>query len=487
VLFLHGRRCGPGEGLNVCLNTEDKEKGIERALPRIEEAVDAGRLAAWVADKGGKVEMPRTERPRVDWSKVTAEVRRLAALAPPDCEVEIGAAARRLGQRPGMLDLFVKFAREERLRWERAPRFMTWRDGPGGKRVLNSCNLILTSGQPLDRRLNTDGREVAARRLRVLLWHAKNEKLLPGGVKHPAWREYGGKIPSETKDLLRRLRRMPWKKYELEREAASEKLGYEPPTIDWLTNHEEDRRADPVRQARGGAAARTYARKVGKKQTPISRSWQFSRAGSMLHEHKGWFYGRVRIDGLNLEWPLGLQNRAAAEDRVKPAVDAFELVGKAARRWRECPKKSDEAEAAGEDLLAEQGRYRDALGAVGAKLSRYWGKAVLLFDKLPFDEIGRTAPPSLAEQKAISLEKTEEHYFQLIEAQPDSAPRARAVLEIEMIDKHGVTRDEARDQRTKAIERYRSIHGRDSCGWDEKGDRRIGRNRAKKNAALEPA
>jgi hypothetical protein len=40
VLFLFGRRCGPGEGLSVSLNTEDKKKGIERSLPRWEHEAD---------------------------------------------------------------------------------------------------------------------------------------------------------------------------------------------------------------------------------------------------------------------------------------------------------------------------------------------------------------------------------------------------------------------------------------------------------------
>jgi hypothetical protein len=166
VLFLFGRRCGPGEGLSVSLNTEDKNKGIERSLPRIEEAVDAGRLAAWVADKGGKVERLRTERPRVYWSKVASEVSRLAALAPADCEVEIGAAARPLGQRPGMLDLFVKFVRDQQCRWNRAPRFMIRAKGAAGQWILNS-NVVLSGGLPLGRRLK------AAERFNVSLRRAR--------------------------------------------------------------------------------------------------------------------------------------------------------------------------------------------------------------------------------------------------------------------------------------------------------------------------
>jgi hypothetical protein len=63
VLFLHGRREGRGGGLCVCLNCEDQQKGIERALPIIAEAIAAGRLTAWVDDRcqAGKVETLRTK------------------------------------------------------------------------------------------------------------------------------------------------------------------------------------------------------------------------------------------------------------------------------------------------------------------------------------------------------------------------------------------------------------------------------------------
>ena len=53
-----------------------------------------------------------------------------------------------------------------------------------------------------------------------------------------------------------------------------------------------------------------------------------------------------------------------------------------------------------------------------------------------------------------SLKNAEERYFQLIEAQPDRAPEARAVLEKKMMDDFKVTRDEARYCRAKAVKRY---------------------------------
>jgi hypothetical protein len=391
VLFLFGRRCGPGEGLSICLNTEDKKKGIERSLPRIEQAVDAGRLAAWVTDKAGKVERLRTERPRVDWPKVAAEVSRLAALVPADCEVETGAAARRLGQRPGMLNLFVKFVRDQQCRWDRAPRFMKWVRGAGGQWILNS-DVVLRGASPLDRRLNTDDGEVEApRRLRLLLWHAIAKGLLPGGSKHAAWLLYGGRIPEETKGLLRRLSALPWRQYELQRELMAERLGYCASTLDWLTNHEEDRRHDPERRAKCDATLRSSGRKTGKKQTPKSRSWQFSRVGMMLQVHsKGHpIYGRVTIDRLTLDWPLPVQNRTAGEAHVKPAVDARKSVKKAADDWRKCSIGSSEAKDASKALLRAQHRFRDALAVVGAKRSKNWAKVVPQFDELPFDETSR--------------------------------------------------------------------------------------------------
>jgi hypothetical protein len=96
---------------------------------------------------------------------------------------------------------------------------------------------------------------------------------------------YGGKIPEETKGLLRRLRALPWRQYELQRELIAERLGYHASTLDLLTNQDKARRQDPLRSARCDATLRSLGRKTGKKQTPKSRSWQFSRVGTMLHVH----------------------------------------------------------------------------------------------------------------------------------------------------------------------------------------------------------
>jgi hypothetical protein len=79
---------------------------------------------------------------------------------------------------------------------------------------------------------------------------------------------------------------------------------------------------------------------------------------------------------------------------------------------------------------------------------------------------------SRAERKAIreaSLKNAEERYFQLIEAQPDKAPEARAVLEKKMMDEFKVMRDEARYCRAKAIKRYNSLHPDNPCKWGNAG------------------
>jgi hypothetical protein len=420
VLFLYGRREGRGGGLCVCLNCDDEEKGLERALPIIAEAIAAGRLPAWMTGRcsAGKVETLRTDLPRVHWAKVAAEVRRLAVLAPADCEVEIIAAAVRLRQAPWLLDLFVKFARDQRRRWERAPRFMTWGSAPGGRRVLGS-KVDLSGRSPLTRRLNTDDREVAAQRLRLLLWHAIANGQLPGGFKHEAWHLYGGKIPEKTNALLRRLSALPWRQYELQRELMAERLGYCASTLDWLTNHEEDRRQDPERRAKCDATLRSQERsKVGGKQTPKSRSWQFSRVGTMLHVHsKGHpIYGRVIIDRLTLDWPLPVQNRTAGEAHVKPAVDARQSVKKAADDWRKCAIGSSEAKDASKALLRAQHRFRDALAAVGAKRSKNWAKAAPQFDELPFDETSR-----------LDLEGCTRWFVELLLKNPERPPPGRLV------------------------------------------------------------
>jgi hypothetical protein len=390
VLYLQGRREARGNGLWACLYSEDEDRGLERALPIIVEAIAAGRLSAWVESRSesGKVETLPTEQPRADWVQVATEVRRLALMAATDCGFATVAAARLLRCSPWLLDLLVKFAREQSARWDRAPRFMMWASAPGGKRVLVS-GVDLVSGLRLNRRLNTDDSEKEGpRRLRLLLWHAIADGQLPGGSKHEAWRLYGGKIPGETKRLLRRLRALPWAQYVLHREIAAKSLGYCASTIDWLTNHEEDRRQDPLRRARCDATLRSQHRET--KPTPISRAWQFSRTGRMVRKHKSRFYARITIGHFSLEWPLAAQNGAEAEAQVKPALAALARIKEAARAWRECLVGSPEAKSALAAVLYEQRRFRDALVAIGVTRTPRWAEADRVLNGPPLDETSRS-------------------------------------------------------------------------------------------------
>jgi hypothetical protein len=62
-----------------------------------------------------------------------------------------------------------------------------------------------------------------------------------------------------------------------------------------------------------------------------------------------------------------------------------------------------------------------------------------------------------------------QRYIELIEASPDKAPQARAVLEKKMMDEFKVMRDDARYCRAKAIKRYNSLHPAKPCGWGKPG------------------
>jgi hypothetical protein len=172
-------------------------------------------------------------------------------------------------------------------------------------------------------------------------------------MKHPAWVLYGGPIPKAI-------------------ERAS--------TIDRLTNHHEARQADPMRQARARTLARSRTRKVGKKRTPISRSWQFRRVGRLLAVHSGHpIYAQLTIASFTLRWPLAVRNRAEAEALVKRAVDARARIRDAARAWRECLANSQESKTALAAVLSQQRRFRTALLSAGAKRSKGLGRGCQSF------------------------------------------------------------------------------------------------------------
>jgi hypothetical protein len=274
----------------------------------------------------------------------------------------------------------------------KTPRFMQWARGPGGKPVL-LC-VVYRAGSSARKgirdyfrfcpSLRTSDPEVAAQRMRLILWHAIAEGQLR--ENHPAWVLYRGPIPLSTKRLLTWLAGLPWAQYEPHRKEVADRLGYTAKTIDWLTKHDMARQADPVRGARARTLARSRARKTGK-LLPISKSWQFGPVGTMLavHPNEHPIYGKVTIAGVTLSWPLAVQNRADAEALVQPAVAVRTRLRDVARAWRECRIGSPEAKAALSALLREQRRFRDALKALGANRSKGWAEVVEALKQPPPD------------------------------------------------------------------------------------------------------
>ena len=300
--------------------------------------------------------------------------------------------------------------------------FTQWARGPGGKPVLQ-CAVYLSDGSTarpkgsrnysrLSPSLNTSDPDVAAQRMRLVLWHAIAEGRLPPGVKHPAWGLYGGPIPQATKRLLRRLAALPWAEYELQRTAAAQRLGFHASTIDWLTNQDKGRKADPVRRARARTLARSRARKVGKR-TPISRSWQFGPIGRILAVHSDGYhiYAQLTIAGFTLRWRLAVQNRAEAEALVKPAVDARARVREAAQGWRECLVGSREAATALEACSNAQRLYLEALRGAGAERAEVWAEFARLVLEPPWDAGAHSKPrraaPVRANKKCRQLMKAD--------------------------------------------------------------------------------
>jgi hypothetical protein len=415
------------------LNTSDDAKAIGRAKPIVAKAVDDGRirpnsLAALTYAP------PRSTKPvccKVQLSgnystKIALLDGGLGAMSLETGNDELakdrmrvvvadwlarglilptGKAARVYG--PGGLDAGFRSetSRLEAERWLaskcRAPRFMQWARGPGGKHVLQ-CAVYLNDGSRLSFGLQTDDTEVEGpQRMRLLLWHAIAEEQLPRGVKHPAWGLYGGPIPQATKRLLRRLAALPWGEYELQRKATAQALEYHTSTIDWLTNQDKARRAHPVRRRLARTHARSRARKVGKR-TPISRSWQFRTIGRILavHSDEHPIYAQLTIAGFTLRWRLSVQNRAEAEALVKPAVEARARVREAARDWRECLVGSREAATALEACSNAQRLYLQALRGAGAECAEGWAEFARLVLQPPWDAAAQSKPPRAAPVRA---------------------------------------------------------------------------------------
>jgi hypothetical protein len=389
VLFLYARG-----SICVCLNCEDEQEGLERARPIIKKAIATGRIGSKCLS-----ELERWVANRV--------IKRLAALSPANYQVERVRAARRLGQTPSMLDSFVESVRPS------PPPYMHWQRGPGGKRVLE-CFVFLSDGSRLSKGLKTDDPKLAKQRIRLLLWHATELKLLPGGKNHEAWIEYGGTIPRWEKNLLKRLAALGWEEYELEREAAAKRLGYHPRTIDWLTKQEQARLHDPKRRNQARRDARSRALRKGKPIPMVGPAWQFRTGGPVLESYRGGnMYGRTMIAGVLLRWSRPVQNRAEAEVLANAVVAARADVTNAAILWSDCPEPSG-AKA----LLKQQGRLRDVLVAAGAKRSKGWGDVESALKELPVDQKSRPNPAACTRW-----------FVELLEKNPDRPPRPLKTVE----------------------------------------------------------
>ena len=306
-------------------------------------------------------------------------------------------------------------AMRQAAKGRKTPPFTQWARGPGDEMVLQ-CAVYLSDGSRLSPSLNTSDTEVEGpQRMRLILWRAIAYGRLPKSINHPAWGLYGGPIAQSTKRLLTRLTGLPWAEYEPHRKEVAERLGYHATTIDWLTNQDKARQADPVKRALARKDARSRARRIGK-LTPISKSWQFGAVGGMLAIHPdGPIYAQLTIAGFTLRWPLAVENRAEAEAVVKPAVDARARVREAARAWRECVVGSPEATTALKAVLAKQRRFRDALLAVGAKRSKGWAEVVKALKEPPFDEAG------------LDREGCKRWFVELLLKNPERPPPGRPV------------------------------------------------------------
>jgi hypothetical protein len=156
-------------------------------------------------------------------------------------------------------------------------------------------------------------------------------------------------------------------------------------------------------------------------------------------------------------------------------------------RAERLPLEDSEVEAEIERLMGlPQAEYEVEREPAASRL----GVRVSILDRLRSDgakeKVGRDNPRQFPAVKAVpppavisrtqrkamreaSLKYAEERYFQLILAQPDGAPEARAALEKKMMDDFKVTRDEARYCRAKAIDRYSSLHPDNPCNWGKAG------------------
>jgi hypothetical protein len=385
------------------------ELGTAAAAARVRDKA-CRRFAEAIVRAGGPAELVM---------KAAPDAESLQPDRPPLGEAEKGMAVavvaspavRSRAERKAMTEASPKPRAVLDIKNRKAIPFTQWARGPGGKPALQ-CAVYLSGGSTarhkgsrnysrLSASLNTSDPNVAAQRIRLILWQAIAEGRLPSGVKHPAWGLYGGPISQSTKRLLKRLAALPWAQYELQRKTAAAVLDLHERTVDRLTNQDKARQHDPVRRARARTIARSRSRKDGKRR-PISRSWHFSAVGGMLAVYSDGhpIYAQLTMAGFTLRWRLPVQNRAEAEALVKPAVEARLRVREAARDWRECLVGSREAASALEACSDAQRLYLQALRGAGAERADGWVECARLVLGPPWDAAVQSKPRRAASVRA---------------------------------------------------------------------------------------
>ncbi len=359
--------------------------------------------------------------------KFWSEIRRLQGMSVLEYYSAREAVSSRVDVPLGLLDRLANKHEVFLGRRHVAPPCMAWGPGPAGKRVLES-SVPLIDGW-LGRRLNTDELEVAGQVLRLLLWHAIEHGKLQGALEHRAWIAYGGPIARATKCLLRRLTKLPWDEYVLDRDAAASRLRLHVTVLDLLTDH--------IKPVTIGAATcrRATARNWHGNHRPISRSWQFRRVGRMIQAHRQCFYARVMIGYRMFSWRLAVSNRTDAEQLIKPALEARGRVRKAAWQWREYP-----TDAAMKAVIAAQIQYRRALERTGANGCKHWGDLMKLLNSGPSDE-------------ATEMDKARNRFSALLSKHQKYPPRAVEKLIEEAMEEFALSKPKARQAYREAQKR----------------------------------
>jgi hypothetical protein len=332
-------------------------------------------------------------------------------------------------------------AMRQAAKGRKTPRFMQWARGPGGKPVLQ-CAVYLSDNSTARRRgsrdysrrsptFNTSNPEVAAQRIRLVLWHAITEGQL--SVKHPAWSLYRGPIPQSTKRLLTQLADLPWAEYELQRKEAAAKLGLHVKTVDWLAKQDKAR----PESATAIKSRRARLRKVVR--LPRRDSWHFGPVGSMLASHRdGLIYAQLTIEGSIFRWRLKARDRENGVLIMQPVRSAREQVRKAAEEWGACELGTSASGIAASHVVTACANFATALTAVGAP------KECSRLALQPPPEVGRASLLPLAITRKPIKRLLEPKFRQWLkkhmETHPKGRPHPRRWYEAKAKDEYGMPR-----------------------------------------------